>query len=76
MKEERTCNYRNCSKDITKMRVNAKYCSRNCKGCEAKYDKREDTRIKQEQDNVLQMLSQIQAVDADTLALFALLNKR
>jgi hypothetical protein len=76
MKEERKCNYRNCSKDITKMRPNAKYCSRNCKGCEAKYDKREDNKIIKEQQHISKMLKQVLEVDADTLALFALLNKK
>jgi len=37
---KRNCEYRNCCKDITEMRKDAKYCSRDCKGCENKYKKR------------------------------------
>jgi hypothetical protein len=36
----RKCEYRNCGKDITEMRKDAKYCDRNCKGCENKYRRR------------------------------------
>ena len=37
----RICNYRNCEKEISNMRPNAKYCSRNCKSCERKYKSNE-----------------------------------
>lgn len=35
----RNCNYRNCKKDISHMRPNAKYCSRKCKCNERRYIK-------------------------------------
>ena len=41
----RICNYRNCSKDISNMRSNAKYCSRNCKSCERKYKSNEKKKL-------------------------------
>jgi hypothetical protein len=44
---ERKCSYRNCGKDISHMRKDAKYCNRNCKGCEGKYVKRQDNLIKE-----------------------------
>jgi hypothetical protein len=37
---KRECTYRNCNKDISEMRKDAKFCSRNCKTCERKYIKR------------------------------------
>jgi hypothetical protein len=41
----RICNYRNCVKDISSMRSNAKYCSRNCKSCERKYKSNEKKKL-------------------------------
>lgn len=41
----RICQYRNCIKDITEMRPNAKYCSRNCKSCERKYKSNEKKKL-------------------------------
>jgi hypothetical protein len=37
---ERKCEYRNCKKDISHKRPNAKFCDRNCKSCESKYKRR------------------------------------
>lgn len=45
MKVIRTCLYRNCVKDISSMRSNAKYCSRNCKSCERKYKSNEKKKL-------------------------------
>jgi hypothetical protein len=39
---ERKCGYRNCSADISDMRKDAKFCSRNCKTCESKYKRRKN----------------------------------
>ena len=36
---ERKCQNKNCCKDITEMRVNAKYCYRNCKSIDRKMRK-------------------------------------
>lgn len=41
----RICSYRNCKKDISIMRANAKYCSRNCKSCERKYKSNERKKL-------------------------------
>jgi hypothetical protein len=41
----RICNYRNCEKEISNMRPNAKYCSRNCKSCERKYKSNEKKKL-------------------------------
>jgi len=41
----RICLYRNCKKDITEMRPNAKFCSRNCKSCERKYKSNEKNKL-------------------------------
>lgn len=40
--EKRICAYRNCNVDISEMRKDAKFCSRNCKSCERKYKKRKE----------------------------------
>ena len=37
---KRECTYRNCNKDISEMRKDAKFCCVNCKTCERKYKKR------------------------------------
>jgi len=42
---ERTCEYRNCDKDISEMRKDAKYCSRACKSCESKYKRRRKAQL-------------------------------
>lgn len=41
----RICLYRNCKKDISNMRINAKFCSRNCKSCERKYKSNEKKKL-------------------------------
>ena len=46
MNEKRICKYRNCDKDITDMRKNAKYCSRKHKSYERKYVKRQEIKNK------------------------------
>ena len=43
--EYRVCSYRNCSKDITTMRSNAKFCCIKCKRNELKYKQRMKKRI-------------------------------
>ena len=51
---ERKCNYRNCNNYLPdEMKSNAKYCNRNCKTCERKYNKREDNKIKKDKSIVL-----------------------
>jgi hypothetical protein len=37
------CKYRNCDKEIEYGRKDKQYCDRNCKSCERKYVKREDS---------------------------------
>lgn len=39
--KSRKCSYRNCNKDISNMRFNAKYCCRNHKSYERLYKLRE-----------------------------------
>lgn len=46
----RICNYRNCDKDISNMRTNAKFCSRNCKSCERKYKSNNKKKLLKEND--------------------------
>lgn len=40
----RKCAYRNCNKDISDMRNDAKYCCRNHKSYEKLYKKREESK--------------------------------
>jgi hypothetical protein len=75
--ENRICDYRNCNKDISKMRPSAKYCSRNCKSCERKYDKREDNKIEKNKQEIVKLLKEvnnIKNIDNDILTLFNLIN--
>lgn len=44
---ERNCKYDKCNKDITDMRINAKYCSRACKTNKRKMDKYWELRRKE-----------------------------
>ena len=53
---ERKCMYRNCDKDISNMRSDAKYCSRNCKGCESKYIRRRKLLIEKYKQNELKRI--------------------
>ncbi len=39
---KRKCNYRKCDNDITEMRLNAKFCCRNCKDMEKTYITRKE----------------------------------
>ena len=75
---ERKCNYRNCGKDISTMRKDANYCSRDCKTCERKYNKREDNRIKLEREHIKNLLiqSKEQTISEDVIKLFNLLQKK
>ena len=75
---KRICEYRNCNKDISEMRKDAKYCSRNCKTCERKYNKREDNKIKLEREHIKDLLikTQEQTISPEVLALFNLINNR
>jgi hypothetical protein len=59
------------------MRVDAKYCSRNCKTCERKYNKREDNRIENEKQHIKKLLIQTkeQTISEDIIKLFNLINK-
>jgi len=77
MNMERKCNYRNCGIDISNMRKDAKYCSRNCKSCERKYNKREDNKIENEKDHIKTLLKQVenQSISEDIIKLFNLINK-
>ena len=74
--EHRVCEYRNCSKDISKMRPSAKYCSRNCKSCERKYDKREDNKIEKDKQEIVELLKEVNTIDDNVLTLFNLINKK
>ena len=75
---ERKCEYRNCRKEITSMRKDAKFCSRNCKTCERKYNKREDNKIKLEREHIKDLLikTQEQSISPEVLALFNLIQKK
>jgi hypothetical protein len=75
---ERKCEYRNCNKDISEMRKDAKYCSRNCKTCERKYNKREDNKIKLEREHIKDLLikTQEQTISPEVLTLFNLIQKK
>jgi hypothetical protein len=44
IKNMRKCAYRNCNKDISDMRNDAKYCCRNHKSYEKLYKKREESK--------------------------------
>jgi hypothetical protein len=59
------------------MRVDAKYCSRNCKTCERKYNKREDNKINLEREHIKKLLIQTkeQTISEDIIKLFNLINK-
>lgn len=35
------CAYRNCGRELVDKRSDAKFCDRNCKSCERKYNKRQ-----------------------------------
>jgi hypothetical protein len=75
---ERKCNYRNCNNYLPdEMKSNAKYCSRNCKSCERKYNKREDNKIKQDKEHIKKLLIQVkeQTISDDIMRLFNLINK-
>jgi hypothetical protein len=76
--EKRICEYRNCNKDISEMRKDAKYCSRNCKTCERKYSKREDNKINKQREHIKNLLiqTQQQTISPEVIALFNLINKR
>ena len=54
----RKCSYRNCGKDISEMRKNAKFCSRNCKTCESKYIKRKAILIEKYKQSDLEKVKQ------------------
>ena len=76
---ERKCNYRNCNNYLPdEMKSNAKYCNRNCKSCERKYNKREDNKIKLEREHIKDLLikTQQQTISPEVIALFNLINKR
>jgi hypothetical protein len=75
---ERKCNYRNCGRDISNMRKDAKYCSRDCKSCERKYSKREDNKLKSEREHIRKLLIQVkeEAISEDVIRLFNLLQKK
>ena len=63
--KQRFCEYRNCGVDISHKRSHAKYCSRNCKSCEHKYDKREDDRILKERNQIKEMLEMMRGLSDD-----------
>ena len=75
---ERKCNYRNCNNYLPdEMKSNANYCSRNCKSCERKYNKREDNKIKKDKEHIKKLLIQVkeQTISDDVMRLFNLINK-
>jgi hypothetical protein len=45
-KPVKICRYRNCNKEISNKRIDAQFCSKNCKDCEKIYRKREKERNK------------------------------
>jgi hypothetical protein len=71
----RTCNYRNCNADISHMRVNAKYCSRNCKSCERKYNIRDIIKLKIEKENIKNLIDQYNLINQNGQDILNLYNK-
>lgn len=59
---ERLCNYRNCKKDISDMRPNAIYCSRNCKSCESKYIRRRKEQLEKYMKNDMIVVENIKKI--------------
>jgi len=49
-KEIKICGYRNCGKEMIKMRSDAKYCCRMHKDCERTYKQREKARLEKNKD--------------------------
>jgi hypothetical protein len=50
---KRECNYRNCNKDISEMRKDAKFCCVNCRKMEQTYRKRKEMFIEKYKQNEL-----------------------
>lgn len=73
---ERRCEYRNCCANIEKKRPNAKYCSRSCKTNERKYNKREDNKLKEEKQNIANMIDTLKSntINDEVIKLFNLIN--
>lgn len=75
MENFKKCDYRNCNKDISKMRKGTIYCSRNCKSCEYKYLKREDIKDESNKKNIVEMLKNVN-MDMNIIKLFELINNK